>query len=95
MNTHSIVIDLLSVQDSSLIETLGHEIHHFYTYPLRKKLTATKADKAFPLLEIIFQLQLEGIADLINAEWFLANPASNNHFLYSKHSEHFITHQKN
>lgn len=94
-NDSCIVIDLLSVHDSSIIEILGHEIHHFYTYSFRKKLTATETEDAFPLLEMIFSLQLEGIADLLNAEWFLSNPGNSNDFLYKTYSEHFFDPSKN
>lgn len=94
-NDSAIVIDLLSVHDSSIIEILGHEIHHFYTYSFRKKLTTPTTDDAFPLLEMIFQLQLEGIADLINAEWFLSNPGNSNDFLYKTYAAHFYNPSKN
>lgn len=94
-NSEAIVIDLLSVDTSSLIEVLGHEIHHFYTFGFRTKLLVSKVDDAYPLLNTIFQLQLEGIADLINTDWFLAHPESSNTFLYTTYSQHYNNPSKN
>ncbi|BFG69128.1 hypothetical protein KACHI17_00090 [Sediminibacterium sp. KACHI17] len=94
-NDQAIVIDLLSVDEDNLIAVLGHEIHHFYTYSFRKKIHLNETDDAGPLLNAIFQLQLEGIADLINIEWFLSHPNTSNSFLYNLYSEHYNNPYKN
>ncbi len=91
----AIVMDLLSVDRESLIEVLGHEIHHFYTYAFRKKINLSKQHEAYPLLNTIFQLQLEGVADLINVDRFLAYPENSNTFLYDMYSNHYNNPSKN
>lgn len=94
-NDSAIVIDLLSENQASLLEVLGHEIHHFYTFSYRKKMNLTEQHEAYPLVNTIFQLQLEGIADLINMERFLAHPENSNTFLYDMYSKHYNNPSKN
>ncbi len=58
-------------------------------------MNLTEQHEAYPLLNTIFQLQLEGIADLINMERFLAHPEKSNTFLYDLYSKHYNNPSKN
>lgn len=67
-----IAIDLkLSHELADPIGLIAHEYHHFLTMNLRKKFKDIKNDSTSALMKSISQLQLEGIADMIDKDKFL------------------------
>ena len=69
-NNNSIAIDIMLAKDIDVIRFLAHEAHHFYVYNLRVKLKPADEDTG-DILKAIDQLQLEGVADMIDKPLFL------------------------
>lgn len=68
----SLAIDLkLYFELADPIGLIAHEYHHFVTMNYRKKFKEIKNDSTSSLMKSISQLQLEGIADMIDKEKFL------------------------
>lgn len=69
-----IYVDLKFAQDFPDFDLLmAHEAHHYYVGHIRKKMVNDKNDSAAVLINVINQLQLEGIADQIDKEASLAS----------------------
>ncbi len=68
----SIAIDLkLCFELADPIGLIAHEYHHFLTMNYRKKFKEIKNDSTGSIMKSISQLQLEGIADMIDKDKFL------------------------
>lgn len=68
----SIAVDLnlcLSLTEPSAL--IAHEVHHFFVLSHRKKFIEIENDSTNLIMQSISQLQLEGLADLIDKEVFL------------------------
>lgn len=94
-NDSALVLDIYAYDSTDLIEVIGHELHHFYSFSLRKDFTAPQSDSAYLLLNTIYQLALEGTADLINADIFLKGGATKQAYLHQLYSEHYLNPSKN
>ena len=68
----SIAIDLkLCSELADPIGLIAHEYHHFLTMNYRKKFKEIENDSTSAIMKSISQLQLEGIADMIDKDQFL------------------------
>lgn len=68
----SIAVDLkLYAELADPIGLIAHEYHHFLTINYRKQFKEMDGDSTQLILKSVAQLQLEGIADLIDKERFL------------------------
>lgn len=68
----SIAIDLkLCFELADPIGLIAHEYHHFLTMNYRKKFKDIKNDSTSSIMKSISQLQLEGIADMVDKDKFL------------------------
>jgi Putative zinc dependent peptidase (DUF5700) len=68
----SIAIDLkLCFELADPIGLIAHEYHHFLTMNYRKKFKEIRNDSTSSIMKSISQLQLEGIADMIDKDKFL------------------------
>lgn len=67
-NSNSIVMDLNFARGVDIIAVIAHELHHFYTYNYRVKFNEVETSDNFGIIKAVTQLQLEGIADLIDKE---------------------------
>ena len=68
---------------------LAHEAHHYYMSKIRMKFKEDPKANSYPLVHAIFQMQLEGIADLIDKETMLNSRGKglpkNTYDLYLEH----------
>jgi Putative zinc dependent peptidase (DUF5700) len=70
----SIAIDLkLYYELADPIGLIAHEYHHFLTLNYRKKFKEIENDSTSLIMKSISQLQLEGIADMIDKDRFLSS----------------------
>lgn len=68
----SIAIDLkLYYELADPVGLIAHEYHHFLTINYRKKFKSIENDSTSLIMKSISQLQLEGIADMIDKDKFL------------------------
>lgn len=68
----SIAVDLrLYFELADPIGLIAHEYHHFLTINYRKRFNEIKNDSTSSLMNSISQLQLEGVADMIDKDKFL------------------------
>lgn len=65
----SIAIDLKLAMDIDIVGFIAHEAHHYYAYKHQRKFKENDSTKS--IVHAISQLQLEGVADLIDKEVFL------------------------
>lgn len=69
----SIAMDLKLAMTIDIVGFMAHEAHHFYTYKLRTKFKDDKNDSTTTIVKTVGQLQLEGIADMIDKDEFLTS----------------------
>lgn len=86
----SIAIDLkLCFELADPIGLIAHEYHHFLTMNYRKKFKDIKNDSTGSIMKSISQLQLEGIADMIDKDRFLDSDGKGFPSILSKNFKKF------
>ncbi len=66
-----IAVDLHYAMNTDIIGFIAHEAHHIYTYDLRKKFKEDKRDSTYEILHAVGQLQLEGLADMVDKQEYI------------------------
>lgn len=91
-----ICMDIKKAMDIDLTLFIAHEAHHYYTIKLRKKFTVDDADSSSQLIRCVQQLQLEGIADMIDKPDMIKKNGKGYHaFLFTTYLQHFTNPEEN
>lgn len=69
-----IAIDILFASTVNASDLISHEAHHFYTGKITRLVKPPKTNPDYYFVHAVYQLQIEGIADLLDVKRF---PATN------------------
>jgi len=91
-----VAIDILYAMNTDLKAFLSHEFHHFYVSLINKKFVFNESDSSSVLLNVVRQLQLEGIADFIDKGKAIQNNGKGmSAFAWPIYSQHYFNPEQN